>query len=347
MFIVGGMILFILMLCSGIFTLIILGKTRRSLQGATPVVSEEVTVTSTPLVLRHLDGILVPPEEASATPWAFMIDNQVDARPQAGVAHARVVIESPVEGGITRLMALFAPTSTLTEIGPVRSARPYFIDWAQGWNASYFHVGGSPEALEQIQVLGNRFKSASEIANGWAFWRSSSRVAPHNVMTNGERIQSLADRKGFTSSTLPVVWHFLENATSTASLGDVTRAVIAYGGSYSVTWKFDKERDVYTRIVSGRTVKDQDGSVVEADNVIVIKTDAQVLDEKGRLRIRTTGSGEALAYRDGDKFALRWRRSPGEPIRLEGEGGTEFLLRPGKTWIQVTTDDISFAGVEK
>lgn len=340
----------VFLICLVTFVLIITGKTRRA-SHTEPVVTDSVSTTTITLIPRHLDGVLVAPEEANVAPWAVMIDNQLDARPQSGLSAADVVIESPVEGGITRLMALFAPTSTLPQIGPVRSARPYFVDWASAWNASYFHVGGSPDALEQIKTLGTRFKGLSEIANGWAFWRASGRAAPHDVMTNGERMQQLVDRKGFASSTMAVAWHFLDNATSTATStvrqGDVTRAVIAYGGSYSVTWRFEKARNIYARYVSGRAVKDQLGPAIEADNIVVIKTDAQVLDDKGRLRIRTTGSGDAIAYRDGNKFSLRWRRGPNEVMRFEGEGGTEFLLRPGKTWIQVTTDDVSFAGVEK
>lgn len=345
---IGGGV--IIVLCIVVFVLIISGKTRRTPQAAAVIV-ESATTSQALLVPRYLDGVLDAPAAANVAPWAVMIDNQLDARPQSGLSAANVVIESPVEGGITRLMALFAPTSTLPEIGPVRSARPYFVEWANSWNASYFHVGGSPEALDLIKTLGTRFKGLSEIANGWAFWRSSARSAPHDVMTNGERMQMLIDRKGFASSTMPIAWHFLEGAnsatTSTVRQGDVTRAVIAYGGSYSVTWRFEKERNIYTRYVSGRAVKDALGSVIEADNIIVIKTDAQVLDEKGRLRLRTTGSGDAIAYRDGNKYSLRWRRSPGEIMRFEAEGGSEFLLRSGKTWVQVTTDDVSFAGLEK
>jgi len=112
-------------------------------------------------------------------------------------------------------------------------------------------------------------------------------------------------------------------------------------------WRFDKDRQVYIRSVAGRNVLDKQGSSIDASNVVVIKTEEEVLDDKGRLRVRTTGSGEAIAYRDGDKFSIRWRRSPGEPIRFETVDGIEFLLRPGKTWIQVTTDDKIFAGLEK
>lgn len=337
----------LLLVCVGVFVLILTGHTRRS-PTTTPSTSTGTgeSTSTVALVPRHLDGFLVPAEQASEAPWAVMIDHQVDARPQSGLGAARLVIESPVEGGITRLMAFFVPTSTLGEIGPIRSARPYFVDWAQGWHAAYFHVGGSPEALERIAALNGRFKDVNEMMNGWAFWRTDGRSAPHSTMTKGELMQALAERKGFASSTLGAVWHFFDAGTST-KIGDVLRVAVPYGGSYNVVWRFDKDRNLYTRSVAGRRALDRAGNALEASNVVVIKTEAQILDDKGRLRLRTTGSGEAVAYRDGNKFSLRWRRTPGEPIRFETVDGIEYLLRPGVTWIEVTTDDKIFAGLEK
>lgn len=345
LWIAGGAV--VVILCGAVMALVILGKTRRPSENpALPPTEVQVSSTEV-LVPRHLDGVLVSPEEAALAPWAIMIDHQVAARPQSGVSEARVVIESPVEGGITRLLAFYAPTSTLPEIGPVRSARPYFVDWASAWNATYIHVGGSPEALERIKALGNRFKNINEMsADGWAFWRDGARPAPHSTMTNGDLLSRLTIRKGFASSTLPAAWHFFEAATST-QVGDVTRIAVPYGGSYNAVWRFDKDQQLYTRSVAGRKVLDKQGASIDVSNVMVIKTDEEVLDDKGRLRVRTTGSGEAIAYRDGDKFSIRWRRSPGEPMRFETIDGIEFLLRPGKTWIQVTTNDTIFAGLEK
>lgn len=342
--IVGGVI--ILLICVGVFVLIVSGKTRRVGQAPSPEPQPVSVATTTTLVARRLDGEFVSETEAALAPWAIMIDHQVAARPQSGVSAARVVIEAPVEGGITRLMGLFAPTSTLSEVGPVRSARPCFVEWADAWKATYIHVGGSPEALERIRSWGARFHDVNEMsADGWAFWRAPGRTAPHSVVTNGDRLWSLAERKGFASSTMPVAWHFLPEATSTEP-GGVSRISVPYGGSHSVIWKFNRERAVYERFLGTRAVKDQDGSAWEVQNVIVMKTDAQVLDEQGRLKVRTTGSGEAVAYRDGNKYVIRWRRSPGEPMRFETVDGVEFLLRRGKTWIQVTTDDKTFAGLE-
>ncbi len=339
----GGAILMII--CAAIFALVISGKTRRN--AAPPTTPDVLTPTSTQaLVPSRLDGTLTTPEEANRAPWAVMIDHQVDARPNFGVSAASVVIESPVEGGITRLMALFAATSTLPEIGPVRSARPYFVDWAKSWNAMYVHVGGSPEALDMIKAMStSTFRDANEMFNGWAFWRAANRTAPHNILTNGERMSSLAQRRGYASSTISSVWHFMDvNATTT--IGDITRVAVPYGGSYNVVWRFDKDINAYVRSIGGKKAADANGTEIEASNIIVIKTEEQIMDDKGRLRIRTTGSGDAIAYRNGRKFSIRWRRSPNEQIRFETIDGTEFLLQPGKTWIEVTTNDTIFAGLE-
>lgn len=339
----------LVLICAGIFALIISGRVRKQV-GPTSVSAEvEASATSTEavsLVERRLDGERVSREESERAPWAVMVDNHLDARPQSGLSQAQVVIEAPVEGGITRFLAFFAPTTTVPEVGPVRSARPYFVDWAEGWKAMYVHVGGSPDALDVIREKGKEFFDVNEMSvDGWAFWRSSRRSSPHSVVTDGERLSAIAERKGFASSTMPLAWHFLPEATSTDP-GGVSRVSIPYGGSYSVIWKFDATSGRYQRSVGGRISSDRDGSRIEAANVVVMKTDQTILDEVGRLRVRTVGSGEAIVYRDGEKFAIRWSRVRGEPIRFETIDGNVFLLRPGKTWIEVTTDDTIFGGFE-
>jgi hypothetical protein len=141
-----------------------------------------------------------------------------------------------------------------------------------------------------------------------------------------------------------VTWHF-QDAVSSTDRGDVFTVKIPYGGSFNVTWKYDADRGVYSRFQAGQAQTDRDATAVESENVIVIKTDASVLDAVGRLKLRTTGSGSAIVYRDGKKFVLRWRRGIGEPIKFEGTDGAEFILNRGRTWIEVTTDDRIFAGL--
>ncbi len=322
--------------------LVITGGTRFGQTDPQPLATSTIDVIAK-LVTRRLDGVLVPAGDEAYPPRAVMIENHPDARPVSGLSLASVVIEAPVEGGITRFMALYDATSTLEETGPVRSARPYFVDWANGFHASYFHVGGSPEALDKIKTLPN-FVDVNEFAYGTSFWRDSRRVAPHNVYTDKERMDVILGRKQATGTRAVEAWHFIDMASST-DRGDVKSVRIPYGGSFNVTWNYTAERGVYVRNQGAVAQKDRDGSPIEVNNVVVIKTEQQVLDNVGRLRVRTTGNGEALAYRDGRKFILRWRRMAGEPIRFEGDDGAEFLFTRGKTWIQVTTDDTIFGGL--
>ncbi len=339
-FVAGGVALFVVS-CLVLF-LAVSGALRKA--GRVDAGGITVPSSTAAMVARRLDGMPVPVGEEALVPFAVMVENHPDARPLSGIAQASVVIEAPVEGGITRLFALYDATTTVEQVGPVRSARPYFVDWAYGWNALYVHVGGSPDALKKIQALGESFHNLNEFFQGSSFWRSGSRSAPHNVYTSGGLMHEAWLQQGASSSRARVAWHFKDAASST-DRGDGNRISVPYGGSYSVTWAYDQERNVYTRSVAGRIQADQDGTAYEADNVLVIKTDQKVLDEVGRLEVRTTGSGDAIGYRDGNKYVLRWRRSPGEPMRFEAADGSEFLFVRGKTWIEVTTDDRIFGGI--
>lgn len=333
---------FVVAVCSIVLGLVLSGATRSS--NNTNTGPGFVIPTSTEaLVARRLDGVLVPASIATLAPRAVMIENHPDARPVSGLSKASIVIEAPVEGGITRYLAFFAASTTLPQVGPVRSARPYYVDWADAWNAPYFHVGGSPDALEKISGMAG-FVDVNEFAQGASFWRDTTRYAPHNTYTKDALMDAVVAKKGAASSTAPLAWHFQDAASSTER-GDIVGPRIPYGGSFNIRWNYDKERGVYVRFLSGAAQLDRDGSAVESENVIVIKTEQTVLDTYGRLRVRTTGSGDAVAYRDGKKFVLRWRRSAGEPIRFESTDGTEFLFTRGRTWIEVTTSDVIFGGV--
>lgn len=338
--VVGAVLLFVVSM--GLFWYVIVGGTRTpSVIATEPSTFIEHANTST--LPRRLDGILVPVGEEAFVPRAVVVENHPDARPVSGLAKASVIIEAPVEGGITRFLALFDATTTLDEVGPVRSARPYFVDLANSWKASFFHVGGSLEALGLISSL-NGFTDVNQFAYGNSFWRDQRRAAPHNVYTDFDRMNGVLEHKNVTGTHAVEAWHFIDAASST-DRGNVAAISVPYGGSFNVSWSYDAERGVYVRSQAGRIQKDRDGSTIEAENVIVIKTDEQVLDEVGRLRIRTTGSGEAVAYRDGKKFILRWSRLPGGPMRFEESDGSEFLFTRGRTWIEITTKDEIFGGL--
>lgn len=300
-----------------------------------PSVAVTSTVSVPTLAPRVLDGVLVPPEEAALPAYAVMIDNQADARPQSALSQASVVFEVPVEGGLTRYMAIFDATSTASEVGPVRSARPYFVEIADGMNAVYGHVGGSDEALDLAKALPG-FKDINEFYNGGTFWRSNRRSAPHNVYTSIASLRGLAEKKTWAVPA-ETAWKFLAaDATSTVPIPPKS-AVVDYPAVPTIHWTFDPEIHGYRRFLEKTPQKDADGREVLAANVLVLETDGKTIDDYGRLKVRTTGSGKLTLYRDGDVLNGVWRRAQGEPFRFETDGGTDLRLRPGPIWIQVVT----------
>jgi hypothetical protein len=231
------------------------------------------------------------------------------------------------------------------EIGPVRSARPYFVDWADGLNAMYAHVGGSPEALSRISSL-SRFQDLNEYSNGWAFWRSSRRSAPHNVFTRTELLMQAAGNKKYAPGTFRS-WFYYDFSPDAPKHEAVDHISVPYDGAYAAEWKYDAATNSYTRYQNGSVQKDADGSVVTSTNVVVLLTDAQVLDDVGRLRIRTTGKGKALLFSSGDMQEVTWARVSGEHIRFLTVDGRDAAFARGKTWISVLINANAFDQVLK
>lgn len=346
----------ILLVVGGLLVIGILGVLIYAiLTGRTRGFSNEETPTSTvpnlagaptstvTLVPRRLDGIIVSSSAVSLRPWAFMVDIQSDARPAEGIADASVVIEAPVEGGITRLLALFDPMTTTTRIGAVRSARPYFVEWAGAWRAVYAHVGGSPDALDRLsRTPSTTVLDLNEMTRGAnAFRRDPARVAPHQVFTTPERFAGFLGPVA-TSTAQIGSWRYTADPIPTSTVAGVSPR-IPYGGSYSVRWTYEPARNAYRRVQAGKALSNQ---AIYATNVVVMKTDAEVLDDVGRLKLRTTGGGEAVIYRDGKKLIGRWRRATNDSLAFVGTDGVDLALRAGNTWIEVTTDDRVFAGLD-
>jgi hypothetical protein len=314
---------------------------------------------------RALDGVCAgSATSTSMLPFAVMVENSRDAWPLSGPARANIVFEAEVEGGMTRFMLVFDPSNDVAEIGPVRSARPYYADWADGLDALYAHVGGSPASLNQIGRM-DGFRDLNEFSNGKFFWRSDSHAAPHNVFTNIERlVNAAADKEYEAGEFRPWLYEDDEpdeaGANGTASEADdepdqdadpgrsyeeqesaveFPRVNIPYAGAYKAHWEYDANTGLYTRYQNGEEQKDADGEVVKARNVAVIQTYAAVIDGIGRLSMRTAGSGRAFVFHDGRKEEGIWKRAAGEHIRFETVDGRDIPFARGTTWISVLTSN--------
>ena len=284
---------------------------------------------------RALDGM--PLRDGEADDYtAVVIDNIVESRPQSGLRGASLVYEAPVEAGITRLLALYPVDGgrDLEKIGPVRSARPYFVDWAAEMGAVLVHVGGSPQALEQL--AGSDLRDLNQFYWGEYFWRDRGRHAPYNVYTSSSLLRRAIER--LDDHGLPAgSWRFKPDIPTQWLPEQADDLVVPFReGAYKVSWSYDRGENSYIRHQGGQMHRDEAGLPVRARNIVVQYTEIRVIDAEGRRDIRTAGTGQALIARDGTLTIGSW-------VRDEASGRTRFLdhegqdvaFNVGTTWIEV------------
>jgi hypothetical protein len=284
---------------------------------------------------RPLDGVIVDVPEASSSVFAIMIDNHVDARPEAGLDKAGLVFEAEAEGGITRYLAFF-PTNMLVEkIGPVRSARPYFIDWANEFNALYVHVGGSPAALAKL--IDEDFFDINEFFNGGYFWRDATRVAPHNVFTSSLLLNNYINKQNENREAF-LPWKFKEDA-DLAMRPDFENIEIDFLlAGYDVAWKYDKINNTFIRYIAGSPQKTESNDFITAKNVAIMYVVSEAIDDKLRLEMQNIGNGKAIVCRDGRCQGGTWQKPSKEERTRFYSSGQEVDFNRGTTWIEVVKE---------
>ncbi len=295
-----------------------------------------------PLTGERAAAQIVPPRV-----YAVMIDNAVDAWPASGVDKAFLVIEAPVEAAIPRLEAFFSADVAVEKIGPVRSARPYFVEWASEFDALYAHVGGSDDALELIASTGAF--DLNEFYNAASFWRSYDRYAPHNVYISTELLAAAfakGEERGRAPEVLYGTWKFKnqteEEVAAIAVGGEGTKGVEVLFNSdlYAVDWEYDVGSGAYLRSQGGVETFASDGVRLTANNVAVMVTDMEVVDYVGRREVRTIGEGKAWVLQDGKTTEATWKKlSASERLTFYDIQGSEVVMNAGNTWIEVVEDE--------
>lgn len=299
------------------------------------LVVPEPELVSCPNCVRHpLNGLLVAPEDASGRPWAVMIDNFTEARPSAGLSQASLVFEAPAEGGVTRYLAIFTPQDLGPEIGPVRSARPYFLNWAKQLGATYVHVGGSPDALNEAKRLGGQ--DLNEFYNGSYFWRDKQRFAPHNVMTSKEKLTSY--RAAHSDAEFVIIPYLFQDGVASTTKTQA-RISVKYGEGYNTSWQYQPESNHYERYLNNNLHQEKDQPAIWADNLIFHVAGFRVLDEKLRLEMVAATTGTALLCQDGQCSWGSWRQANNNVRpKYYTKEGNEFIFNAGKTWISVVSN---------
>ena len=218
-------------------------------------------------------------------PIAIMIDNHKDAWPQAGLQKAYMVYEIIVEGGETRLMALFKGAD-LEKIGPVRSARHYFLDYAMENDAIYVHFGESPQAASDIKKYSIQdIDGISE--DGTTFWRVKDKYSPHNAVTSKEKLlASIKNKKYKTTSNQESVLNYVTDEVNLEEGQGAVSVTIPHSDLQTVKYVYDEEHKVYERYARGKEQVDWDTQeTVTTKNIIITFCDNYTLSDtenKGR-----------------------------------------------------------------
>lgn len=292
------------------------------------------------LVTSPTTGQEVLPEIAQRPVIGVMISNSTDARPQSGISNADIVYEAIAEGGITRYLAFFHDQDAPT-IGPVRSLRPYYIDWINMYDATAVHVGGSREALDRAssELSGrdiDEFNYGSSVFN-----RIPQRLAPHNTYTSMQKLLDTSGEIGHSSSS----FEQLPRAKGEPVAEDqrVTSVTVPFSSpAYQTSWNYDGTSNVYKRSIAGQPhVDDSADARVTVNSVVVIQTRYNTFQARGNTYSDpgTTGSGDALIFQNGDVIEARWSRKNGRQYSFTTHNNDDIELNVGKLWFAVQPAD--------
>lgn len=274
-------------------------------------------------------------------PIVVMIDNHPNAYPQSGLDKAAVVFEALAEFGLTRFMAVYAPgiTPAATSIGPVRSARLYFVQWAMEFRGLYVHAGGAPQALELLQNTTSLVDVDALFRDrSIYFTRVSQRAAPHNLYTDSAALERALGSLAPEPFTDPNIG-FLFKIDAPPDARPASRR-IEYFFIYRedpAGWTYDPATNSYLRLRRGRPAVDAvTGQQLRVKNVVVMEVPEAPIpgDDKGRIEQMVIGSGRARVFFDGVEREVTWRKdAPESRLLFLDASGNEIAFNPGQIWI--------------
>ena len=286
-------------------------------------------------------------------PIAVMIDNHSDAWPQAGLQDAYMVYEIVVEGGETRLMALFKGAN-VEKIGPVRSARHYFIDYAMENDAIYVHFGQSPQAESDIKKYSiNDINGISE--DGTTFWRVKDKVSPHNAVTSTENLLESAKSKKFkTTSSESSILNYVTNEVNLEAGEEAKSVTIPHSTLQTVKYVYNEEEKVYERYARNKQQKDwTSGNAVTTKNIIITFCDNYTLtdsENKGRQGLKNIGTFDGYYITNGRAIKIKCIKNARDDKTIYQDlAGNTIEVNDGNTFVNIcpTNSNVVFESSEE
>lgn len=281
---------------------------------------------------RLLDGVEVEKGQENYLPVAMVFDNYPGA-PRPTLASASIVYEMPVEGGLTRFLAIFNQTNLPDVAGPIRSARPYSAQVAEEYRALYIHAGGSPDALFKIKQGFYNLINLDEISGqGKYFWRDYSQPAPHNLYIKKEGIIKFIEDAKISEQADFSGWYFDQKIRAGDQESEEIK--ITFSPLIEDFWQYEENQKQYRYLPGNKTYRDKNNQEVLVNNLIVQYAPIKVLDEAGRREINLNGQGKALIFQQGQMIDGKWIKEAGR-TKFYTQAGEEIIFLPGKTWVSV------------
>lgn len=322
------------------------GKTAAATETQAPTAAPSETAGETTAAEPAGEGLLSPlsgrpstAEKNKRRVVAVMIDNHPNARNQAGWTQADMVIEMKVEGTYTRYMALFQ-SEDAPLVGPIRSARGYFIPRMYEFNAIYTHFGGSNEA-DHILSDPRYAEIDGMVVPSSVIWRynDTGKWAPHNAYSSLEALRKYAADRGYAAEYEIKGYKFNAEPKAPADGQTANNLLVAFAGNNTSQFLFDASKGLYTFTKDGTQQFDENNKEpVLVQNIIVQTTEYGSSTWGPSLKsCRVTGKGEGLYVSQGKAIPITWEKASDDAQTMYyTKDGQELVLNPGLTWIEVT-----------
>jgi len=298
-------------------------------------------------VASNLDGVEYDTALANRRPIGVMVENHPDARPQFGLSRASVIYEAVAEGGITRYLLVFGPTDS-ERVGPIRSARTYYVDWALEYDAMFAHAGGAANALAKIR--GDKTINNMDMLGKPVMWRQrrGSEASEHTLYGNTVMMRSYSKDVGWKQDADFVPWKFVADKRSTeerTAAATATSITVPYGGSYTVTYAYDPATNRYARSLAKKADIDaQTNEPITPTNVVVQVMNRSEIKSAGKDvgDLTLYGKGKALIFSGGTVTEGEWRKeAERKRTKYYDAAGTELSLRAGQTIVTVVQPNVT------
>lgn len=277
-------------------------------------------------------------------PVMVVVENHPQARPQWGLTSSDIVFEMVAEGGITRMILMFADSSRLPDkIGPVRSARHYFLDLAEGYDAIFTHFGQSPYAKQQL--ANHDIANINGYVDGSYFSRDKSRNvdSEHTAYTTKEWILKAIENKEYRTTLkdgYDNAFSFNIDGNRVLEDGSCVTATVSFSSSFTYTLNYDKQENVYYSSLNGNPFVSSDGTQQNFQNIIILYTDISAISGDAKNRVDfDLSSGHGTYISNGSYEAIKWEKgSSTDMLKLLDSEGEELKLNTGRTYIAICDD---------